>query len=147
MKCSPCDKGLGEDPQYCSRCGSEVQQGATATISISLKNPADGIPVTSQFIKVSLVIMASALLDLAKVFKKSKEQAQTLKMMLELVDILQKEFFQIDPVRLYFTCLSVGGLGTWDRTQRKPDLFAAAVSGCSNVSSSRGKNYGRQNNP
>lgn len=44
--------------------------------------------------------------------------------------LLKPEFPQIDPDRLYITGLSMGGFGTWDAIQRKPDLFAAAVPIC-----------------
>lgn len=73
---------------------------------------------------------ASALRDMSKDFKMSEEPTQALRMALELVGILQDEFPQIDPNRLYITGLSMGGFGTWEAIQRKPDLFAAAVPIC-----------------
>lgn len=73
---------------------------------------------------------ASALRDLSKDFNMSEEPTQALKMTLELVGALQEEFPNIDPDRLYITGLSMGGFGTWDAIQRKPDLFAAAVPIC-----------------
>jgi predicted peptidase len=48
---------------------------------------------------------------------------------LELVETLQKEF-SIDSRRLYITGLSMGGYGTWDAIQRRPETFAAAVPVC-----------------
>lgn len=36
----------------------------------------------------------------------------------------------IDPDRIYVTGLSMGGFGTWDVLQRKPQLFAAGVAVC-----------------
>lgn len=36
----------------------------------------------------------------------------------------------IDPDRVYVTGVSMGGYGTWDILQRKPDLFAAAMPIC-----------------
>jgi predicted peptidase len=36
----------------------------------------------------------------------------------------------IDPKRIYITGLSMGGYGTWDAIQRRPELFAAAVPIC-----------------
>ena len=73
---------------------------------------------------------AAALRDLSKDFRMPEEPTQALKMVLELVDVLQVEFPQIDPRRLYITGLSMGGFGTWEAIQRKPDLFAAAVPIC-----------------
>ncbi|MDX1943955.1 MAG: prolyl oligopeptidase family serine peptidase [Pirellulaceae bacterium] len=46
-----------------------------------------------------------------------------------VIEQLQKEL-SIDPNRLYITGLSMGGYGTWDAIQRRPDLFAAAVPIC-----------------
>ena len=48
---------------------------------------------------------------------------------LRLIDALQKEF-AIDPSRIYFTGLSMGGYGAWDALARKPELFAAAAIIC-----------------
>lgn len=36
----------------------------------------------------------------------------------------------VDPKRIYITGLSMGGYGTWDAIQRRPELFAAAVPIC-----------------
>jgi len=36
----------------------------------------------------------------------------------------------VDPSRVYVTGVSMGGYGTWDIIQRKPDLFAAAIPIC-----------------
>jgi predicted peptidase len=58
-----------------------------------------------------------------------KEPSESLRLALTLVDSLQKEF-SIDAGRLYVTGLSMGGFGTWDAIQRRPDLFAAAVPIC-----------------
>jgi predicted peptidase len=37
---------------------------------------------------------------------------------------------KIDKTRIYITGLSMGGYGTWDAIQRRPDFFAAAVPIC-----------------
>jgi predicted peptidase len=58
-----------------------------------------------------------------------KEPAEPLRQSLDLVAALQKEF-SVDEKRLYVTGLSMGGFGAWDAIQRRPDLFAAAVSVC-----------------
>jgi predicted peptidase len=47
----------------------------------------------------------------------------------ELIDFLQKTQ-PIDANRIYITGLSMGGYGTWDAIQRRPELFAAAVPIC-----------------
>jgi poly(3-hydroxybutyrate) depolymerase len=58
-----------------------------------------------------------------------KEPATPLRLALEVVSGLQKEF-SIDDKRLYLTGLSMGGYGTWDAISRYPKLFAAAVPIC-----------------
>jgi predicted peptidase len=50
-------------------------------------------------------------------------------MALKLLDNLPK-LFSVDPDRIYITGLSMGGYGTWDALQRKPDYFAAAIPIC-----------------
>jgi predicted peptidase len=62
-------------------------------------------------------------------YPQPKEPAEPLRLALELVTALQKEF-SIDARRLYVTGLSAGGFGTWDAIARRPDLFAAAVPIC-----------------
>ena len=37
---------------------------------------------------------------------------------------------QVDPHRIYVMGLSMGGYGTWDAIQRRPNFFAAAVPIC-----------------
>jgi predicted peptidase len=59
----------------------------------------------------------------------TKEPSKSMKLSLELLDALQKEF-SIDSSRLYVTGLSMGGYGTWDVIHRHPDLFAAAAPIC-----------------
>lgn len=59
-----------------------------------------------------------------------KEPAEPLRLSLDLIAALQKEF-SIDKSRIYVTGLSMGGFGAWDAIQRRPKLFAAAVPVCS----------------
>lgn len=54
---------------------------------------------------------------------------EPMRLSLELTEALAKEF-SIDKQRLYVTGLSMGGFGVWDAMQRRPDLFAAAISIC-----------------
>lgn len=58
-----------------------------------------------------------------------KEPSVALRQTFELLEALSKEF-SIDADRIYITGLSMGGFGTWDAIQRKPDLFAAAAPVC-----------------
>jgi predicted peptidase len=58
-----------------------------------------------------------------------KEPSTALRQTFELIDVLSKEF-HIDSDRIYITGLSMGGFGTWDAIQRKPELFAAAAPIC-----------------
>ena len=48
---------------------------------------------------------------------------------LELVDKLAAEL-PVDKGRIYVTGLSMGGFGTWDAIQRRPEFFAAAIPIC-----------------
>jgi predicted peptidase len=58
-----------------------------------------------------------------------KEPSEPMRLVLELVDSLQKDY-PIDAKRIYITGLSMGGFGTWDAIARKPEQFAAAVPIC-----------------
>ena len=58
-----------------------------------------------------------------------KNPAFAMKMTLALLDKLLKEL-PIDKNRIYVTGLSLGGFGTWDIIQRKPEMFAAAIPVC-----------------
>lgn len=59
----------------------------------------------------------------------SPEPSVPMRLSLELIDALQQEF-SIDADRLYLTGLSMGGFGTWDALQRRPQQFAAAIPIC-----------------
>ncbi|MBY0525200.1 MAG: prolyl oligopeptidase family serine peptidase [Gemmataceae bacterium] len=61
--------------------------------------------------------------------KQPAEMTEPMRLTLELIPALQKEF-TIDTKRIYATGLSMGGYGVWDIVVRKPDLFAAAVPIC-----------------
>lgn len=58
-----------------------------------------------------------------------EKPTQPMRQSLDLVAALQKEF-SIDANRIYVTGLSMGGFGTWDAIQRRPELFAAAAPVC-----------------
>ncbi|QDU30003.1 Prolyl oligopeptidase family protein [Anatilimnocola aggregata] len=53
----------------------------------------------------------------------------SLQLTFETLDAIAKEF-SIDDKRIYVTGLSMGGYGTWDSIERKPDYFAAAAPIC-----------------
>jgi predicted peptidase len=61
--------------------------------------------------------------------KMSDSPTPALAMAIELVEELEKKF-PIDRKRIYITGYSMGGFGTWDAIERRPDLFAAAVPVC-----------------
>ncbi len=52
-----------------------------------------------------------------------------LAMAIELIEALQKKL-TVDKTRTYITGYSMGGFGTWEAIERRPDLFAAAVPIC-----------------
>ena len=49
-----------------------------------------------------------------------------------MLEVLEKTMadYPVDPERVYVTGLSMGGYGTWDAIQRRPELFAAALPCC-----------------
>lgn len=57
------------------------------------------------------------------------EPSDSMRLTLELLESLQKAL-PIDANRIYITGLSMGGYGTWDALQRRPDLWAAAAPIC-----------------
>lgn len=57
------------------------------------------------------------------------EPSVPLKQTFEVIEALRKEF-SLDEQRFYITGLSMGGFGTWDALQRKPDYFAAGLPIC-----------------
>lgn len=59
----------------------------------------------------------------------SPEVSEPLRLALQLVDASIKDL-PIDPDRVYVIGLSMGGFGTFDALQRRPDLFAAAIPIC-----------------
>jgi predicted peptidase len=65
----------------------------------------------------------------AKSHKAPADPGPTMKAVFGLLESLQKEF-SIDESRLYGVGLSMGGYGTWDILQRRPELLAAAVPIC-----------------
>jgi predicted peptidase len=59
-----------------------------------------------------------------------------LQAVIEMVEAVRAEF-KCDPARLYVTGISMGGYGTWDIIERRPELFAAAVPVCGGGDPSR----------
>lgn len=58
-----------------------------------------------------------------------EEPSPAMQKSFETLEALQKEF-SIDAKRIYITGLSMGGYGTWDAIERKPEYFAAAAPIC-----------------
>ena len=57
--------------------------------------------------------------------------SDSMRMMLEALDEFAADVEnQVDPQRIYVVGLSMGGYGTWDAIQRRPEFFAAAVPIC-----------------
>ena len=61
---------------------------------------------------------------------KIKKITQSMEMAFEAMDNLIKKNKSIDKKRIYIMGLSMGGWGTWDAIQRRPNFFAAAVPIC-----------------
>jgi predicted peptidase len=58
-----------------------------------------------------------------------EKPSQPMGLLFQLLDAMPKQL-AIDPNRIYITGLSMGGYGTWDAIQRRPDYFAAAIPIC-----------------
>lgn len=58
-----------------------------------------------------------------------EKPSEPLNLAFELVDKLAAEL-PVDKSRIYVTGLSMGGYGTWDAIQRRPEFFAAAIPIC-----------------
>lgn len=63
------------------------------------------------------------------VYRQPEQPTEPLRLVMELIPALQKEF-SIDAGRIYASGLSMGGYGTWELINRRPDLFAAAAPVC-----------------
>ena len=62
---------------------------------------------------------------------KMPEISDSMRMAFEALDAyIQDPKNQVDSKRIYVMGLSMGGYGTWDAIQRRPDFFAAAVPIC-----------------
>jgi len=58
-----------------------------------------------------------------------KEMSKSFKLIWKLLQKISEDY-PVDERRIYITGLSMGGYGTWDFIQRKPDYFAAAIPIC-----------------
>jgi len=67
---------------------------------------------------------------LAPTFVLSQKPSQPMTLVLELIDKLAARDLPVDKSRIYVTGLSMGGFGTWDLIERRPDFFAAAIPIC-----------------
>jgi len=70
---------------------------------------------------------------------KMNQISECLRMVFEAVDtfVVNKKN-QVDMNRIYIMGLSMGGYGTWDAIQRRPDFFAAAVPICGGGDKTKG---------
>lgn len=57
------------------------------------------------------------------------EPTAPLRLALDLIDMMVS-LHLADPAQIYVSGLSMGGFGTWEALQRRPDLFAAAIPIC-----------------
>lgn len=66
--------------------------------------------------------------------------SDSMRMLFESLDaFIANPNTQIDPDRIYIMGLSMGGYGTWDAIQRRPEFFAAAVPICGGGDDTRAK--------
>ena len=67
---------------------------------------------------------------LAPKFALSKKPSEPMTLVLKLIDKLVDKDLPVDKSRVYVTGLSMGGFGTWDLIERRPNFFAAAIPIC-----------------
>lgn len=60
-------------------------------------------------------------------YRLTAEPSVSLQMAMEIVQLVQRRYTDIDPQRRYVTGISMGGYGVWDAIERWPAYFAAAV--------------------
>jgi predicted esterase len=60
-------------------------------------------------------------------YKLSDTPTEPMRLTLELIDSLTKQYPQIDPDRIYVSGASLGGYGTYEAVMRRPTFFAAAA--------------------
>ncbi len=65
----------------------------------------------------------------ARAHRMNKKPSACLDLLLKLIDKTLAEQ-PVDPARVYVTGISMGGYGTWEAVQRRPELFAAAMPIC-----------------
>lgn len=77
-------------------------------------------------------------LDRSKPYRTADKPTKPLRLVMELLDSLEKQY-SIDPARRYVTGLSMGGFGSFDLCARRPGAFAAAVPICGGGDASKAK--------
>ena len=80
--------------------------------------------------------------DFRKPHETPEKPSPAVRLTMELVDALEKEF-SIDQRRRYVTGVSMGGFGTFDLLVRRPHYFAAAIPICGGADESRAKEMAR----
>ena len=105
---------------------SQLQWGATPIIASMRANGIDGYFIAGQvpsgkfWVDTPWNIMSHRM---------NETPSETMSLMLALVDKTIAEL-PVDRSRVYVTGVSMGGFGTWDMIQRRPELFAAAMPIC-----------------
>lgn len=68
-----------------------------------------------------------------------KEPHWPMRYSFDIIDSIVKNNPNLDTNRMYVTGLSMGGYGTWEMIQRRPDFFAAAIPICGGGDKTLGK--------
>ena len=105
---------------------SQLQWGATPVLAYMRANRIDGYFIAGQ------VPSGQRWVDTpwdAMSHRMSETPSVSMSLLLELVDKTIAER-PVDRSRVYVTGVSMGGYGTWDAVQRRPELFAAAIPVC-----------------
>lgn len=105
---------------------SQLFWGATPVLSYMKKNSIEGYFLAAQVPRGKLWV------DTPwgnTSHRMNNSPSHTMKLLFELADKVVAEH-QVDKSRIYVTGISMGGYGTWDAVQRRPDFFAAAMPIC-----------------
>ncbi|MBO5750846.1 MAG: prolyl oligopeptidase family serine peptidase [Kiritimatiellae bacterium] len=105
---------------------AQLKWGATEILSYMKKNNIEGyfiagqVPYAQQWVNTPWGAYSHRM---------PSKPSLSMSLLLELADKVVAEH-QIDKDRIYATGISMGGYGTWDAIQRRPDFFAAAMPVC-----------------
>ena len=105
---------------------AQLKWGATEVLSYMKKNNIEGFFIAGQVPAGQLWVNTPWG---GYSHRMPKEPSSAMALLLELADKVVAEY-PVDKSRIYATGISMGGYGTWDAIQRRPEFFAAAMPIC-----------------